>query len=93
MYKRQVDNNGQAIELDSRSSDAIALAVRAEAPIFVADHVMDELGHMMDDQDESEDIPTTSVSQAEPEAAPTTDEEELSIFRKFIDSIDPESDQ
>lgn len=88
-----VDNNGQAIELDSRSSDAIALAVRAEAPIFVADHVMDELGHMMDDQDESEDIPTTSVSQAEPEAAPTTDEEELSIFRKFIDSIDPESDQ
>ena len=30
------------IEIDSRPSDAIALAVRAEAPIFVADRVIEE---------------------------------------------------
>ncbi len=83
-----IDLHGRTIELDSRSSDAIALAVRASCPIYVANHVMDELGHMMDEQDESEDIPTTSVSQSEPEAAQTADDEELSIFRKFIDSID-----
>jgi len=34
--------NGSEIEIDSRPSDAIALAIRAEAPIFVADRVIEE---------------------------------------------------
>jgi uncharacterized protein len=33
---------GREIEIDSRPSDAIALAVRTEAPIFVADDVITE---------------------------------------------------
>ena len=33
--------NGSEIEIDSRPSDAIALAVRADAKIFVADEVID----------------------------------------------------
>ena len=34
--------DGQEIEVDSRPSDAIALAIRAEAPIFVAERVLEE---------------------------------------------------
>ena len=34
--------NGSEIEIDSRPSDAIALAVRADAKIFVADAVIDD---------------------------------------------------
>ncbi|HEY3068983.1 MAG TPA: bifunctional nuclease family protein [Gaiellaceae bacterium] len=34
--------NGSEIEIDSRPSDAIALAVRADAPIFAADSVIEE---------------------------------------------------
>ncbi|MGH2929836.1 MAG: bifunctional nuclease family protein [Solirubrobacteraceae bacterium] len=37
-----VTQDGQEIELDSRPSDAIALAIRAEAPIFAADEVITE---------------------------------------------------
>jgi bifunctional DNase/RNase len=37
-----VQQNGSEIEIDSRPSDAIALAIRAEAPIFVADRVIEE---------------------------------------------------
>ena len=37
-----VSQNGSEIEVDSRPSDAIALAVRAEAPIFAADRVIEE---------------------------------------------------
>ena len=37
-----VQQNGNEIEIDSRPSDAIALAIRAEAPIFVADRVIEE---------------------------------------------------
>ncbi len=34
--------NGELIEIDSRPSDAIAISVAANAPIFVADHVFDK---------------------------------------------------
>ncbi len=34
--------NGSELEIDSRPSDAIALAVRADAPIFAADAVIEE---------------------------------------------------
>jgi bifunctional DNase/RNase len=37
-----VAQDGTEIEVDSRPSDAIALAIRAEAPIFVADRVIEE---------------------------------------------------
>ena len=37
-----VQMDGQEIEVDSRPSDAIALAIRAEAPIFAADSVIEE---------------------------------------------------
>ena len=37
-----VQLDGSEIEIDSRPSDAIALAIRAEAPIFAADRVIEE---------------------------------------------------
>jgi bifunctional DNase/RNase len=37
-----VSVNGKSLEIDSRPSDAMALAVRANVPIFVAEEVMDK---------------------------------------------------
>src|SRR6266513_1864744 len=37
-----VQQNGSEVDIDSRPSDAIALAVRAEAPILAADDVIEE---------------------------------------------------
>ncbi len=39
-----VDMDGNQIEIDSRPSDAIAVAVRAKAPIFVSEAVMQKSG-------------------------------------------------
>ena len=39
---------GRSIEVDSRPSDAIALALRCHTPIFVAENVMDEAGIIME---------------------------------------------
>jgi len=38
-----ITQNGQMVEVDSRPSDAIALAVRLETPIFVAEEVLSEV--------------------------------------------------
>jgi bifunctional DNase/RNase len=37
-----VRQNGQEIEIDSRPSDAIAIAIRVDAPIYAADEVIEE---------------------------------------------------
>ena len=40
----QVEIDGRTVEVDSRPSDAIAIAVRAGAPIYAADEVIEEAG-------------------------------------------------
>ena len=44
--------DGTEIEIDSRPSDAIALAVRADAPIFAADAVIEESAIEFEHEDE-----------------------------------------
>ena len=42
------ERDGIEMDMDSRPSDAIALALRVTAPIYVADKVMDEAGRVFD---------------------------------------------
>lgn len=37
-----VDQDGRSVEIDSRPSDAIALGIAGDVPIYVAEHVLDE---------------------------------------------------
>jgi bifunctional DNase/RNase len=74
-----VDQNGQTITIDSRPSDAIALSVRLEVPIYVAESVMDRAGITPDEEVESELLG----------GEPSDDgEERLSIFEDFVESLD-----
>jgi bifunctional DNase/RNase len=54
-------------QLDARPSDAVALAVRADAPIFVAAPVLDEAGIPADDDAE---MPSAFAEEPEPEDEP-----------------------
>ncbi len=60
--------NGMETTLDSRPSDAIALAIRAEAPIYVDPQVMDEAGRVID---EKQDAGTGDDSEGGAESAAT----------------------
>ena len=52
-----LDIGGRQVEIDSRPSDAIAIAVRSGAPIFAADEVIAESAIELDhDSEESEDV-------------------------------------
>ncbi len=79
--------DGREIHIDSRPSDAIAIAVRAHVPILVHRSVM-EAAAMSPEQD----MPETSAAaptRKEP-PAPLTDEgnDRLSVFKDFLDKLD-----
>lgn len=72
-----IDLAGESIEVDSRPSDAIALAVRASVPIFVAESVMDKAAREPDPDIEKEEAREEKV-----------DEKKLSAFADFLDTLD-----
>lgn len=42
--KLRIRHDGEIVEVDSRPSDAIALAVTVDVPIYVAEDIIDEVG-------------------------------------------------
>ena len=67
-----VRDGGETICIDSRPSDALALALRVDAPIFVAQQVIEEAGLSIEMQDSQvpvedvQDISLTSAREDEP---------------------------
>ena len=73
--------NGSEVEIDSRPSDALALAVRTDAPIFVSDQVIEdsaiEFGGEPEEQDEIVDEFRKFLDQVSPDEFAVEGEEEL----------------
>ena len=69
-----VVRDGQEIEVDSRPSDAIALAIRAEAPIYAAERVIEESAIEFEGEE---------VNEEQLEA-------EVSKFRSFLEDVTPD---
>lgn len=66
--------NGEEIEQDARPSDAIALAVRFNAPIYVGGQVLDEAGIS---SEKTEDVPGKQVQGASPSTSGLSKMEKL----------------
>jgi uncharacterized protein len=78
-----IERNGSEIEVDSRPSDAIALALRAEAKIFAADDVIEESGIEFESEEEAaQDERIRRVSSLE--------QVDPAEFREFLDTVTPE---
>ncbi|HKB95152.1 MAG TPA: bifunctional nuclease family protein [Gaiellaceae bacterium] len=69
-----LQQDGSEIEVDSRPSDAIALAIRAEAPIFAADRVIEESAIEF----EGDEIDQERL------------DDEVAKFRHFLDEVTPD---
>ena len=72
------DGDGGVVRISSRPSDALALALRAKAPIFVAESVIDQAGQ-----------PAESAEAVAGAQAAGASEELVEEFRQFLDEIDP----
>jgi bifunctional DNase/RNase len=80
-----LEANGKVLEIDSRPSDAIALAVRVNAPIYAEEAVLERAGI----------VPEKEGEEARPKGEKTervTEEEirKLGAFKEFIEGLNLE---
>jgi len=72
-----VEQGGKETDIDSRPSDAIALAVRFECPIYVTKDVLERAGVIPEKDDDEQNA-----------AAGPLDEDRLAVFRDLVNSLD-----
>lgn len=81
-----IEVGGNTINVDSRPSDALALAVRAHAPILVAREVLDVAGITPEEELQTQE--TELQTPAKPDLpAEEGGEERLSVFEDFLENL------
>lgn len=77
-----VEHEGKLIEVDSRPSDAIALAVRTGVPIYADESVLDRAGVLLNAEGQPIESDESSIGVTPEEL------ERLSAFTDFISELD-----
>ena len=87
-----VEINGKEVEIDSRPSDAIAVAVRAHVPIMVSEKVMDKAS-IIPEEGKQEDELINGEEKIQPGSDQLTlGEDRLSIFEDYLEKKINQSD-
>ncbi|MDI6401143.1 DUF151 domain-containing protein [Balneolaceae bacterium ANBcel3] len=91
------ENNGDTIKQDSRPSDAIALAIRFNAPIYVSEHIIEEAGiasEVSQEEGEQASFPEPEKPPASKAAASPADNKEtrIKMLEKSLDSAIADED-
>jgi bifunctional DNase/RNase len=89
--------DGKQLEIDARSSDAVAIALRAEKPIFTHDFILSSAGIIIDEEDEpavsvknlpsEEPTSTLSLQDLESQLEQALNNEEYEKASKLRDAI------
>jgi bifunctional DNase/RNase len=85
-----VEREGTIYDIDSRPSDAIALAVRAHAPILVTQEVLDEAAIVPErdiQQETAADAPSSTPLDQPPPPESPVDEQRLDVFEDFLKKL------
>lgn len=82
-----IEQDGQTINVDSRPSDALALASRLRVPILIAKDVMD-VASITPETNMTEEEEGTSQPAEAGESSQNESEERLSVFEDFLSNLD-----
>lgn len=82
--------SGLTQDIDARPSDAIALAVRAEAPIYVAETVMEAAAFIPTDESQEDDLKKTSSKTVKDKIPLTKDAKLAALQDKLREAIESE---
>ena len=83
-----VECQGNVLEVDARPSDAIALAVRTNSPIYAEESVIEKAGIALDQDTEAAD--SGSLNNEDSVSVDDEELEKLSAYSDFIDTLDLE---
>ena len=99
-----IDDKGKEIDLDSRTSDAVAIAIRFKAPIFTYEAIISEAGIILDQdiitsekeeekdtQQDSNDFKNLSKSELEKKLNEAIENEDYEVASKIRDEINRRS--
>jgi len=76
------------VELDSRPSDAIAIAIRAHVPIFASKKVMEEASIIPEEINADEETPQDGEETPSKSGHTRSGKDRLSIFAEYLNSKD-----
>lgn len=85
-------DNGHTVNIDSRPSDALALAVRSNVPILVSRKVMEEAGIVPEDDISQQPDQGLPDEYGPGESVDVESGDRLSIFEDFLDNLDLDAD-
>ncbi len=80
--------DGEQIEIDSRPSDALALAVRAEVPIYAEEAVIDKAGILLDEETGKPILEETEEAGGKNKEVSEEEMKKMSAFYDFINTLD-----
>lgn len=83
-------DGSQTRTVDSRSSDAIALAIRADAPIYTSSEVLEEAGFDPEENENHENAEETEVHPPEQETSRVSVEKLRAMMQKAAENEDYE---
>ena len=82
-----VESNGNIVNIDSRPSDALALAVRSHVPVLVDEDILEKAGIVPEEEidneteeEEEHEVPRKTEPQA-------SSEDRLSVFEDFLENL------
>ncbi len=78
-----VQRDGDVLSIDARPSDSIAVALRAKAPIFVNEELLQEPARRGDEEGGGEEPPEDAAQEP-------TEEERAEQLRRFLEKLNPE---
>jgi hypothetical protein len=80
--------DGQQMEVDSRPSDAIALAVRVDAPIYADEGVLEKAGILLDKETGKPIAPERTDEKGAGQKVSDEEMRKMSAFYDFINTLD-----
>jgi len=82
--------DGRQMEVDSRPSDALALAVRAEVPIYAEEIVLDKAGILLDKETGKPILAEGEAGEGKGKKVSEEEMRRMSAFYDFINTLDLE---
>ncbi|MEM1328062.1 MAG: bifunctional nuclease domain-containing protein [Bacteroidota bacterium] len=79
--------NGETVEIDSRTSDALAMAVRFDCPIYTYEFILDRAGVVLEENEDDEDGDETVVRRQEVSAGKRLSSYSVEDLKEMLEEV------